>query len=50
MKRLNNTSHNNGHTATLRSAQIGSLRSPTSYVRQALSAIANKEMIIWREK
>ena len=28
---------NSGYTATLRSAQIGSLRSPTSYVRRTLS-------------
>jgi hypothetical protein len=36
------TSDNSGHTAPLRSAQIGSLPSPTSYVRKTLYAIAKR--------
>jgi len=34
------TADNRGHTATLRYAQIGSLRSPTSYVRNTLSVMS----------
>lgn len=36
---IGETTYNSGHTATLRSAQIGSLRSPTSYVRKTLYEI-----------
>ena len=43
------TSYNSGHTATLRSAQIGSLRSPTSYVRETLCEIAGDGLEIMKE-
>jgi len=44
MKEAHTTSPNSRHTATVlrTSAQTGSLRSPTSYVRKTLYAIALK--------